>query len=149
LLPTFAYSIPGTYQQQQSAAGFPITAIRSDKGGEYLGGALQTWLKEQGISGEPTVGYSPESNGVAERMNRTLESKVRSMMKDAPLPKYLWEILAATAAYLHNRSPSRPLGGKSPFEKVNSIKPDLPHLRIIGSKAFVYNSERETKRQPD
>jgi hypothetical protein len=60
------------------------------------------------------------------------------MMKDAGLPKFLWEVLIAIATYLHNRSPSRPLGGKTPYEKVNGVKPNLSHLRIIGSKAYIY-----------
>ena len=36
-------------------------------------------LKEEGVFGEPGVPYSPELNGVAERMNHTINSKVRAM----------------------------------------------------------------------
>ena len=54
------------------------------------------------------------------------------------LPKFLWESLAITAAYLHNRSPSRLLGYITPFEKDTGVKPDLSHLRVVGIKALMH-----------
>src|SRR5690349_12203137 len=108
--------------------GNPVLGIRLDNGGEYTNLGFLSYLKQQGILNEPTVPYSPESNGVAERMNRTIMSKVHAMMKDSQLPRFLWESLAAMAAYLHNRSPSRPLSWMTPFEKHTGNKPDLSHL---------------------
>ena len=50
-----------------------------------------------------------------------------------------------TAAYLYNRSLSRPLRGKTLYEKVNGVKPDLLYLRIIRSKAFIYVLKEKRK----
>ena len=41
---------------------------------EYVDAFLETWLKEHGIKHRTISARSPQSNGVAERINRTLSS---------------------------------------------------------------------------
>ena len=53
-------------------------------------------------------------NGIAERMNRTLSERARSMRIYCGLPKTLWADAVSTTAYLINRGPSAPLGFKIP-----------------------------------
>src|SRR5438874_2671899 len=48
-----------------------IKRLRTDGGGEYAA-ALEAYLKENGISHEKTAPYSPDQNGVSERVNRTI-----------------------------------------------------------------------------
>src|SRR4051794_35892620 len=50
-----------------------------------------------------TMPESPQSNGVAERMNRTLWNQVRSMLFTATLPEQWWGEAIMTATYIHNR----------------------------------------------
>ncbi|MGG6712897.1 UNVERIFIED_CONTAM: transposase family protein, partial [Salmonella enterica subsp. enterica serovar Weltevreden] len=49
-----------------------IKVLRSDRGGEYLA-PLVDFCAENGSIHEITPPYSPQSNGVAERKNRTLK----------------------------------------------------------------------------
>ena len=49
-----------------------VKVLRSDNGGEYLGNDFKQYLSENGIHHQLTVAYTPQQNGVAERMNRTL-----------------------------------------------------------------------------
>jgi len=53
-------------------------------------------------------------------------------------------------AYLHNRSPSRPLNGITPYEKRTGSKPDLSYLRILGCVvySFIRKEERTDKLSP-
>ena len=51
-----------------------IGTLRTDNGGEYLSGVFKTYMNSKGIHHEVTVPHSPQQNGVAERMNRTLMS---------------------------------------------------------------------------
>jgi transposase InsO family protein len=51
-----------------------IKRVHSDRGGEYKG--LKNYLDEEGILLEMSAGYCPESNGIAERYNRTINEKV-------------------------------------------------------------------------
>ena len=48
-----------------------IKKIKSDRGGEYI--LLNDYYEKEGIIHEVTLPYSPESNGVVERKNRTLK----------------------------------------------------------------------------
>jgi transposase InsO family protein len=109
-----------------------LQAIRCDNAGEYK--ALATRLKrENGVAVEFTTSYTPEQNGVAERLNRTLTTKIRAMLMEAGLPLWLWGEAAYTACYLHNRTP-RHYGGNhvmTPKEMWTVRKPDLGHLRGI------------------
>ena len=55
---------------------------------------------------EKIIPRTPQQNGVAERMNRTLNERVRTMRLHAGLPKKFWADAVSTAAYLINRGPS-------------------------------------------
>ena len=55
-----------------NTSGCGIVRLRTDNGGEYLTNEFMDYLKSRGIQHELTVPYSPEQNGVAERMNCTL-----------------------------------------------------------------------------
>jgi transposase InsO family protein len=66
-----------------------IKTLRIDNGTEYVNRVFQNWLKENGIKDQTTVPYSPEHNGVAERVKWTVVEKARSMLQDAgPVKKY-------------------------------------------------------------
>ena len=60
--------------------------------------------------------YTPQQNGVAERMNRTLLEKVRCMLSNAGLDKKFWAEIVSYASHLINRLPSAAIGGKTPIE---------------------------------
>ena len=86
--------------------GDRLVALRSDNDGEYMSEEFQSFLKEKGIAHQLSVAYCPQQNGVAERMNRTLMERARSMISHAGVPKCYWGEAVATAAYITNRVPS-------------------------------------------
>ena len=51
---------------------------------------------------EKTIPGTPQQNGVAELMNRTLNECLRSMRLHAGLPKTFWADAVSIAAYLIN-----------------------------------------------
>ncbi len=81
---------------------------------------------------------TPQQNGVAERMNRTLLDKVRAMLVDAGLPETYWYDALKYAAFIHNLSPTRALENMTPAEAWSGNKPDVSHLRVFGSHVFVH-----------
>jgi transposase InsO family protein len=120
--------------------GERLKVLRTDGGGEYIGGPVQKFLEEKGIRHEITTPDTPQHNGVAERMNRTLVERVRTMLLDADLPEsYWWEALQY-AALLHNVSPTRSLDDHTPGRSGN--KPDVSRLRVFGCRAFVHIPDR-------
>ena len=93
---------------------------------------FQDYLKSKGIRHELTIPHTPQQNGVAERMNRTLVEMGRSMMAHANVLKSYWGEAIATAAYIHNRVPTTALNsGKTPYEIWYKRKPDVSHFRVL------------------
>ncbi|GAB1600790.1 hypothetical protein Ahia01_000357100 [Argonauta hians] len=118
--------------------GKNIKTLRTDNGGEYTSKEFEDYLKKEGIKHEYTVPKTPEQNGVAERMNRTLVEMVRSMLSDSKLPKKFWAEALSTASYIRNRSPTNAVEGMTPYEVLKGRKPNVKHLRIFGCDAFVH-----------
>jgi hypothetical protein len=78
--------------------------VRMDGGSEYLG-MFKVFLEGTGIDMDTTARYSPESNGVSERLNRILLDATRMMLFASNLPNRLWPEAVSTALYLKNRLP--------------------------------------------
>uniref|UniRef100_A0A2N9FSS1 Retrovirus-related Pol polyprotein from transposon TNT 1-94 n=1 Tax=Fagus sylvatica TaxID=28930 RepID=A0A2N9FSS1_FAGSY len=93
-----------------------LKCLRSDNGGEYINGGFKEFCAANGIRMEKTIPRTPQQNGVAERMNRTLNERARSMRLHAGLPETFWADAVNTAAYLINRGPSVPLEFRIPEE---------------------------------
>lgn len=115
-----------------------IKIFRTDNGTEFVNQGMRDYLTSKGIKHETTTPYSPQSNGVAERVNRTLVEKARCMLAEGKLSKVYWQDAVQTAAYLKNRSPHRALENKTPFEMWYGNKPNLTHLRVFGCRAMVH-----------
>ena len=63
-----------------------MKTLRTDNGGEFTSTEFENYLKT-GVKHELTVPKTPEQNGVAERLNRTLVEAVRAMLIQAKLPQ--------------------------------------------------------------
>ncbi|SJL02247.1 uncharacterized protein ARMOST_05573 [Armillaria ostoyae] len=118
--------------------GIKIKILHSDGGGEYKSHAFDDYLAEKGIQRHFTVHDTPEHNGVAERLNRTLLEKVRAMLHAAGLPNNLWGEALKHAIWLKNRTLSKAIGGRTPYEVFHGSKPDLRHIHEWGCKVWVH-----------
>ena len=114
-----------------------ISRFRCDNGREYLSSEMIKYFKNRGIQYELTIRYTPQQNGVAERMNRTLMEKARCMLLGSKMEKYLWTEAILTAAYLINRSPTLALKDQVPAELWYGKKPNLNKLRVFGCIAYL------------
>ena len=126
----------------ENQTGRKIKVLRSDNGREYRNDQFSYFCKKEGISRRFTVRDTPQQNGVAERMNRTLLDKVRCMLSNAGLGKKLWAEAIMYASHLINRLPSAALNRKTPLE-VWSGKPinDYDTLRVFGSTTYYHVKE--------
>ena len=125
--------------QTATNAGHSISILRSDRGGEYLTNEFMEYLKANGIRHELTASYTPQQNGVAERMNRTLCEAARCMLHHANLSKKYWAEAVATAAYVRNRLPTAShKNNVTPYEKWYGRKPTLDHMRVFGCAAYAH-----------
>nr|CAE03833.3 OSJNBb0013J13.10 [Oryza sativa Japonica Group] len=83
-----------------------VKVLRTDNGGKFCSDAFDDYCRKEGIVRHHTIPYTPQQNGVAERMNRTIISKARCMLSNTRMNKRFWAEAANTAYYLINRSPS-------------------------------------------
>ena len=108
-----------------------VKALRADRGGEYLSDKFKHYLTECGIRSESTAAYSPQQNGVSERLNRTLVEAARSMLSHSGLSYAYWAEAVATATYLRNRMVSAAIkSGQTPYQLWYGKKPNLEHIRV-------------------
>lgn len=125
-----------------------ILKLRADNGGEYISKDLQQFCRDKGVVLQYTIPYNPEMNGVAERMNRTLTDKVRTLLIDSQLPKSLWGEAIYFSAYVTNRSPTASLD-VTPSEMWEGRKPNVENLRVFGSIGYAHIPKQiRTKLEP-
>lgn len=133
----------------ENQTSLKLKCLKSDNGGEYDSQEFKAFCSENGIRMIKTVPGTPEQNGVAERMNRTLNERARSMRIHSGLPKYFWAEAVNTTAYLINRGPSVPLNFEIPEEVWTGKEVTLSHLKFFGCVAYVHvNSNDRDKLDP-
>jgi hypothetical protein len=81
---------------------YSLKRLHTDFKCKYL--VLKNWFTVNGIIWEPTMPYSPEENGVSERLNRTICEPAQAMLKDSDLNSHLWLKAIKTAVYIKNQS---------------------------------------------
>ena len=113
--------------------------LRSDRGGEYLSRAFDQQLQQAGTTRKLTPHDTPQLNGIAERLNRTLLERMRAFTHSSGLPKVLWGEALRHATWLKNRTGTRALDGKTPFEALYGRPPDLSALRAWGCPVWVHD----------
>ncbi|SGZ27979.1 BQ5605_C026g10235 [Microbotryum silenes-dioicae] len=131
----------------ENASGAKIKTLRSDNGGEYT--AFNKFCAEQGIRRDKSVPYTPEQNGRAERLNRSIVEGVLALFHDSGLPAHLWE--EATQYYLDckNLTPHAGIDGGVPDAIWHGIPQDLSRLRTFGCRAWATVPQHErTKLEP-
>ena len=112
--------------------------LRTDNGLEFCLDKFNSFCQTEGIVRHLTVPGTPQQNGVAEHMNRTLMEKVRCLLSNSGLPKSFWAEAAVTACFLVNRSPSTAIDKKTPEEVWSSSPPNYSDLRIFGCPAYAH-----------
>jgi len=119
----------------ENESGEKLVKFRTDNGGEFCGNSLSEWLSMKGVKHELTPPRSPQSNGVAERMNRTLQDRARSMMHHSGLGGGSWGEVFLAANHLRNRGPVSGMK-MTPQELWSGKKPTVSYMRSYGCKVF-------------
>uniref|UniRef100_T1KEK1 RNA-directed DNA polymerase n=1 Tax=Tetranychus urticae TaxID=32264 RepID=T1KEK1_TETUR len=86
-----------------SLYGFP-SIIQTDRGRNFLSGDVSKHLKNVGIKHEISNAYHPQSQGIVERVNRTIAERLRTSIIDAEkvdLKTYLEDALIAINGSIH------------------------------------------------
>lgn len=128
----------------ENQTGKKIKCLRTDNGLEFCNKRFDELCKKSGIKRHKTCAYTPQHNGVSERMNRTIIDKVRCMLSETGLQKKFWDHAASTDVYLINRSPNSSIEIKIPEEVWTGSKITFDHIRRFGSVAYVHATQDKT-----
>ena len=120
----------------EKQSGYSLKILRTDRGGEFMSHEFQDFCKKHGIKRELTVRLTPQQNEVAERKNQTITEMARSMLQGKNLPKNFWAEAVNTAVYILNRSPTKAMLNKTPYEAWCDRKPLVEHFKIFGCVAY-------------
>ncbi|CAI7875352.1 unnamed protein product [Closterium sp. NIES-54] len=105
----------------------------------FLGAEMTAWLKKQGIQRELTTAYTPQSNGVAERANRTILETARALLIESGVGNSMWPHAVRHATVARNRVLTK-VGNESwvPLERWLGRKPPVDMLRVFGCMAVAH-----------
>jgi len=131
---------------REKESGKQVKRFRTDGGGEYTSKKFAEYLKSEGIIKETTMPYSPQSNGVDVRANRTIMERVRCMLDDAGLSKKYWAFAVSVVVNLKNHTPTRSVVGKTPCKVWYGRKPSLKHLCVFGCLPVVHVRNEKRKK---
>jgi hypothetical protein len=129
----------------ETFTGKRLKEFHSDKGGEYNSTKLLDYFKSKGIKSTSTCARTPQNNGIAERMNRTLFEMARSMLFHAGLSNHFWMYAIMTAAFIRNRCTSRSLQQIkcTPHEIWTGTKPSVKNMKVFGCDCYSHIHKEE------
>ena len=87
--------------------GKDIKSLQCDNGTEYNNAQFHEYFASKGISFRFSCPYTSQQNGRSERMIRTVNNAVRSMLFQAQLPSSFWVEALHTAVHILNLLPSK------------------------------------------
>ena len=93
----------------------PVIAFQTDNGKEFDNLAFRRHLEHHGATFRLSCPYTSSQNGKAERIIRTLNDCVPSLLIHAGLPDAYWVEALSTATHLLNRRPCRASVQMTPF----------------------------------
>ncbi|CAI7855866.1 unnamed protein product [Closterium sp. NIES-53] len=117
----------------QRQSGEKLKIWQSDGAAEFRSKEMQDYLAHKGIEHHVSLPYAHQQQGVAERTNRTLMTKVRALMKQSKLPPTYWTYAMHHAVRVHNLlSTTAITGNSSPHVKWTGTKGNTSILRVWG-----------------
>jgi hypothetical protein len=118
--------------------GIGTGVIQTDQGSKLAcsNSLCETMLKDFGSFVEPTSADIPSQNGGGKIYNNTLAVKVQTLLFGAGLSAYFWSAALLHTVYLQNRL-VHSATNKTPYKGWYGCKPDITHLKIIGSQVCV------------
>ena len=123
-----------------------VKYLRSNNGGEYIDGGFNKYCDAHGIKMEKTIPGTLQQNGLAERMNRTLNEHAKNMRLHVGLPKTFWADVVSIAAYLINRGSLVPMEFRLLEEVWSGKEVKFSHLKVFGCVSYIHiNSVARSK----
>ena len=118
----------------------PILRILTDRGTEYTGNiqhhAFELFLSIEGIEHTKTKAYSPQTNGMCERFNKTMKQEFFDVAMRKKIYLELQELQKDLDAWMHYYNNDRPHSGRYCYGKT-------PMQTFIDSKRLAVEKDNQ------
>ncbi|GJW67998.1 ribonuclease H-like domain-containing protein [Tanacetum coccineum] len=113
-----------------------IKSFQCDHGGEFDNRRLHTLFAENGIQFRFSCPQTSQQNGKSERMVRTINNLIRTLLFQANLPPTFWVEALNMAIQLLNILPSTAIANDIPYTRLYGKDPNYTLLRIFGCLCY-------------
>jgi transposase InsO family protein len=100
----------------EAECGRKLRVLRTDNGGEFTVAEFASYCADEGVQRHYSAPYSLQQNGVIERRNQTVVGMARALLKQRRMPVVFWGEAVVTTVNILNRSPTKALNGRTPYE---------------------------------
>ncbi|GJV27034.1 ribonuclease H-like domain-containing protein [Tanacetum coccineum] len=109
-----------------------IKALQYDHDGEYDNTRFHDLFYQNAMQFQFSCPRTSQQNGKSERMLRTINNLIRTLLFQAHIPPSYWVEALNMDAHLLNILPSTAINNEIPFTKLYNQTPTYEHLRLFG-----------------
>nr|GFB92114.1 ribonuclease H-like domain-containing protein [Tanacetum cinerariifolium] len=117
-----------------------VKIIRCDNRTEFKNADLNQFCWLKGIKRKLSVPRTPQQNGIAERKNRTLIERARTLLADLLLLIPFWAEAVNTACYVQNRVLVTKPHNKTTYELLHGRLPSIGFMKPFGCSVTILNT---------
>ncbi|MBW0464353.1 hypothetical protein O181_004068 [Austropuccinia psidii MF-1] len=107
-------------------------ALRTDNTQEFTLATFSKSLAKLGLCFVPSLPYSPQENGEAKSLNRTLGDMARAMLT------CFWQLAYTSTCFIHNWIPNSWSAKSSPYQELYGQPPSIATLYPFGADTLVH-----------
>jgi hypothetical protein len=119
----------------KTQVGVTIKVVQCDNGREFDNSSSCTFFLTHGVL-RMSCPYTSPQNGKAERVIRTTNNTIRSLLFQANIPPTFWVEALHTATLLLNILPTKTLHFSTPHFALFKTVPSYEHLRVFGCTCY-------------
>jgi transposase InsO family protein len=112
-----------------------IKKVRSDNGSEFKNTRVDELCDEYGIKHQFSTKYTPQSNGLVERKNKTLIDIARLILSEYNVSHSFWAKEINTTCFYSNHLYCHTFLEKTSYEILNGRKPNIAYFEYLAANA--------------
>jgi hypothetical protein len=116
--------------------GCTMKVVQCDNGREFSNASTRAFFTTKGVLLWMSCPYTSPQNSKAERILRTINNMLRSLLFQASILARYWVEGLHTATYLLNRLPTKAISTTSPYFSLHGVAPSYEHLRVFGCACY-------------
>jgi hypothetical protein len=118
-----------------------IKKVRSDNESKFKNIRIDELCDKYGIRHQFSAKYTPQSNRLIERKNRTLIDMVRLILSEYNVSHSFWAEAINTTCFYNNRLYCHQFLEKTPYEILNGRKPNIAYFWVFGYKCNILKKD--------